>query len=65
MAIKLTAKTRTLWAEKTFDLINIGAGATLFGQFISEKGFSLLSTILGLILVIIGYIISYLLLEEK
>lgn len=53
----LNPKTRQVWAEKTFELTNIGAGALLFGQFFSDKGFSLLPTLLGLLLIILGYVI--------
>lgn len=61
----LNVKTRQVWAEKTFELTNIGAGALLFGQFLSEKGFSVLATILGLFLMVLGYAISFVLLRKK
>lgn len=64
MNFKLNNTTRKIWAEKTFELTNIGAGALLFGQLLSDKGFSWLFTILGIILVIIGYIGSYLLTKD-
>ena len=59
MAIKFGPKLRKLYAEKTFDLTNIGAGALLFGQFLSEEGFSWLATGVGLVLVVIGYVTAY------
>lgn len=61
----LTKETRYLWAEKTFELMNIGAGALLFGQFLSEKGFSVPLTIGGLVLIAFGYIASLVLLRRK
>lgn len=61
----LNTKTRQVWAEKTFELTNIGAGALLFGQFLSEGGFSLGLTILGLLLIVVGYIVSFVLLRKK
>lgn len=61
----LNRQTRELWAEKTFELTNIGAGALIFGQFLSDKGFSLPMTIGGLILVAFGYLISLALLRKK
>lgn len=62
--IKINANTKKLWAEKTFELTNIGAGATLFGQFIYDKGFSWTATIIGILLVIVGYIASYFLTKK-
>lgn len=61
----LNPKIRQLWAEKTFELTNIGAGALLFGQFFSEGGFSLLATLLGILLIILGYVISFVFLRKK
>ena len=61
----LNKKTRELWAEKIVDLSNIGAGALIFGQFLSEKGFSLSSIFLGVIIILIGYTISFALLKKK
>lgn len=61
----LNPKTRFVWAEKTMELTNIGAGALLFGQFLSEKGFSVEFTLAGFLLVILGYIISFALLRKK
>jgi hypothetical protein len=61
ISLSLNSTTRKIWAEKTFDLTNIGAGALLFGQFLSEKRFSWTTTILSITLVIIGYVTSYLL----
>jgi len=61
----INQKTRYLWAEKTFELTNIGAGALIFSQFLSEKGFSLKASIIGIILIIIGYLLSYFLLKSK
>lgn len=52
---------RKIWAEKTFELTNIGAGAALFGQIISGNTFSLHIFVLGLILVFTGYVMSYIL----
>jgi len=61
----LNPKIRQVWAEKTFEFTNIGAGALLFGQFLSEKGFFLIATIFGLLLVVLGYTISFFLLRKK
>ncbi|MBI3576739.1 hypothetical protein HY086_01730 [Candidatus Gottesmanbacteria bacterium] len=61
----LSPQVRSLWAEKTFELANIGAGALLFGQFFSEKGFSLPATIVGILLIIVGYVASLVLLKKK
>lgn len=61
----LHSKIRQLWAEKTFDLTNLGAGALLFGQFISGKEFSMILAVAGLVMVIIGYSVSLILLQKK
>ena len=61
----LNSKTRETWADKTFEFTNIGAGALLFGQFLSEQGFSAIATIFGLLLVVLGYLISFVLLRKK
>ena len=61
----LNPKIRQVWAEKTFELTNIGAGALIFGQFFSEQGFSPIATLLGFLLVVLGYIISFVLLRKK
>lgn len=56
---------RKLWAEKTFELMNIGAGAFIFGQAFAKKEFSLPIAVIGVLFVIVGYISSYLLLKYK
>jgi len=61
----INSKIRQLWAEKTFELTNIGAGALIFGQFLSDKGFQVLPTIIGFILVLVGYTASLILLSKK
>ena len=61
----LNPKIRQVWADKTFELTNIGAGALLFGQFFSDNGFSFLATFLGLLLIVVGYVISFVLLRKK
>lgn len=45
----LNPKIRQVWADKTFELTNIGAGALLF----------------GLLLIILGYVISFVLLRKN
>ena len=59
--IRIRPEVRKIWAEKTFELTNIGAGAALFGQIISGNTFSLHIFVLGLILVFTGYVMSYIL----
>ena len=61
----LNSKTRQVWAEKIIDLANIAAGALIFGQFISNKQFSPVLGLIGFILVLTGYIISFVLLRKK
>lgn len=57
--------TRHLWAEKTFELMNIGAGALIFGQFLGREKLSWTYIMSGILLVIIGYFFSYLLLKGR
>jgi hypothetical protein len=64
MRSKLSPQVKKMWADKTLDLTNIGAGATIFGQFIGNQGFSWLATLVGLIVIVSGYIVSYFLYEE-
>lgn len=61
----LNPKIRQVWAEKTFELTNIGAGALLFGQFFSKEGFSLPATLLGILLIVLGYVTSFVFLRKK
>jgi len=65
MYIKVTAGLRKLYAEKVLELANIGAGATLFSQFLTDKGFSWLLTAVGFVILIVGYIVSYLLYPRR
>lgn len=65
MNVKITPELRKLYAEKLLDLTNIGVGATLFGQFLSEKAFSWTLTVIGFILLMIGYIVSYLIYPRR
>lgn len=63
--VLITKEMKVLWAEKTCDLINIGAGATIFGQFVSDSAYSWQLSIFGLFLIVVGYIISYIFLQTK
>ncbi len=50
---------RVRFAEKLMELANISIGALVFAPFISEKNFSILISILGIILAVICYSVSY------
>ena len=65
MSIKISPELRKLYAEKVLELANIGAGATLFSQFLTEKGSSWLLTAVGFVILIVGYIVSYLLYPRR
>ena len=65
MSIKISPELRKLYAEKVLELANIGAGATLFSQFLTDKGFSWLLTAVGFVILIVGYIVSYLLYPRR
>lgn len=62
--LTLPTELRKLWAEKTLELTNIGAGATLFSQFFTGQAFSWPAIIVGFIMVIVGHIISYILYKK-
>ena len=51
---------RSQFAEKLMELGNIIIAALVLSQFISDKKFSLLVFIFGIILATITYVISYL-----
>lgn len=61
----LTSKTRTLLAEKLLDLTNIGVGALIFGQFVSDKALSFPLIIAGIIILILGYTVSIVFAQQK
>lgn len=63
--IKFSPQLRKHYADKTFDLMIVGAGAMIFGQFLSEKPFSWVVSIGGLGLVFIGYSLSYMFYSEE
>jgi hypothetical protein len=52
-------ETKKLWAEKTMELTNIGAGVLLFGQFVSNTGPKVTAMIAGAIFIALGYLASY------
>jgi hypothetical protein len=54
-----------LWAEKTMEMTNIASGALFFGQFFSDKSFSFLPAIIGVLFLVFGYIASLILLNKK
>jgi hypothetical protein len=62
---KMNQDLRKLWAEKTFELTNIGAGALIFGQAFAKKDFSLIIALMGILLIVSGYFLSYLFLKKR
>lgn len=61
MKVKINQELRKLYADKTFDLTNLGASALLVGQFFSKDPVSWEGIVVALVLVIAGYMISYVL----
>ncbi|PIV09119.1 hypothetical protein COS31_05375 [Candidatus Roizmanbacteria bacterium CG02_land_8_20_14_3_00_36_15] len=61
MKSKTNKALRRLYSDKILDLTNLGVGTTLFGQFIAGKKFSWDITIIGLIILVLGYFMSYIL----
>jgi hypothetical protein len=64
MKVKISPGLRRAYADKILDLTNIGAGATLFGQFFSERGFSVPVALSGLAILVLGYTVAYFLYER-
>lgn len=56
---------RKVWAEKTFELTNIGAGVLLFGQLIANTGPKVPVLFAGLGLIVTGYCVSYTFLRTR
>ena len=46
--LRLSTEQRRLLAEKMLDLANVGAGALVFGQALSGRGFSIGLALLGI-----------------
>jgi len=65
MVIRFNQDHRRLYADKIVDLANIAVGALVFGQILSERGFSFRLTLIGLTLFISGYLMSYLFLGRR
>ena len=65
MAIRFNEDHRRLYADKLVDLANVAIGALVFGQILSERGFSLRVTLMGLMLFMSGYLMSYLFLRRR
>lgn len=55
----MNKETKKLWAKKTFELTNIGAGVLLFGQLVSNTGPKVPAIVGGLGLIVLGYFVSY------
>lgn len=57
---KVSSEFRKRFSEKLMDLGNLAAGAFIFGQFLSDTGFSLTFLLIGIFLIVSCYIISWL-----
>lgn len=60
---KASTKPREILAQKALDLANIGAGAILFGQFISERKFTNNQVVFAVAMATTLYILSFRLLK--
>lgn len=58
MALDLDRQQRSLLADKLFDAGNVAAGGMLFGQFISDRPFSILLAGIGLGIWLIALAVS-------
>ena len=64
VVMRLSAAVRKLWAEKLLDLAHIAAGALIFGQFLSDRTYSISIALYGLLVLLVGYLMSLLLLRK-
>ena len=58
MTIKFSKGFRKTYAEKVLDFANFGGGALIFTQALDRR-FSLTTTIGGLLVLIVGFLISW------
>jgi hypothetical protein len=65
MIISLNKETRKLWADKILELTNIGAGALIFGQLVSDKPFSPSLILVGVGIFVTGFFLSLVLLRKN
>jgi len=63
--IEFTPKHRQVFSEKNLDMGNIAAAALIFGQFVSEKPLNWTFAVLGITILFVCYLISYLLLKGE
>lgn len=65
VVMKPNDETRTIWAEKTFELTNIATSVLLFGQFLSDKPIKVSLAIAGLCFFLLGYGLSLVIMQKK
>lgn len=63
--IKLNKQQKSLYAEKLIDLANIAVGGLVFGQSIFSQQFSLKYAIVGLLILMILYLVSFWLTKRR
>ena len=56
----MSDRQRQMFAEKLLDLANIAAGALVFGQFVSGQSINISTFLLGIVLAVVFYAVSYL-----
>jgi hypothetical protein len=59
LKVRMTPQLRKFWAGKTFDMAVVGAGAMLFGQFLTDRPFSPWLAIGGLGMIVLGYLAGF------
>ena len=56
--VRLTPRQRDVMVEKMPDVANVIAGSMFFGQFLTERPFSLVLAILGMILCVLLWVFT-------
>ncbi|MDW8111033.1 MAG: hypothetical protein RMJ96_05460 [Candidatus Bipolaricaulota bacterium] len=59
----MNPKQREVFAEKSIDLGHVTFGALVVGQFLTERPFSWVLFVLGVVVLAASYAVSYLLLK--
>lgn len=56
--VDFDSKQRTLVADKLFDVASVAVGGMVFGQFLTERPFSILLAVIGLAIWVTLFVVS-------
>lgn len=63
--MNLNEKQKAMFAEKVIDLAHVAVGGLIFGQTLFNKSFLLRYAIVGILILLILYTMSYLLTRKR